>query len=129
MVELESEVLRVGVSKAPGAKQGETMPELSESCKKCGYWTRKKGDKFFKCYTSKCPANIRDNGRTPGPMSGIDRSYFVVYLDGTDGDIAVERRDPEWIKGFVKEYGQEEIAIVRGRLIKGFDSKVDLTRL
>ena len=60
-----------------------------------------------------------------------NKEYFVVYLDDTDGDIKIDRMDVNEIKEFVRLGGdyQDDMAILEGNLIKGFDSVIDLNRL
>jgi len=43
----------------PKCKEESTLKRLQESCKICGYLV-KNGKGFYKCYTSKGPAKIRD---------------------------------------------------------------------
>jgi hypothetical protein len=61
-----------------------------------------------------------------------DKSYIVVYLHETDGDIMVERKTGEEIRTFIKgrcQGFQEGITIIDGNLIKSENNKIDLSKL
>jgi len=58
-----------------------------------------------------------------------NQTYIVVHLTGTDGEIAIERRDVEWIRKSINMFGFYSLVIIDGDVIKGFDSKIDLSKL
>ncbi len=58
-----------------------------------------------------------------------DKTYLIVCLRETDGDPEILNLSGQSVREFAKRWGHESFAIIEGNLIKGFDSKFDLTRL
>jgi 3-polyprenyl-4-hydroxybenzoate decarboxylase len=60
---------------------------------------------------------------------GKEKTYLVFVVE-CDGDTTCQRMNGNQIRELVNKFQyQEDIAIVEGNLIKGFDSKIDLTKL
>ena len=57
------------------------------------------------------------------------KTYFVVLMRETDGDPEILRADGDFVRRIAADFGQEEIAILEGNLIKNFDTKMDLSKL
>jgi len=75
--------------------------ELKEVCKGCGYWTKDDNDPKYRCYTSSCPASIRDNKQSM-IAGGIleDKSYKSMDIDKLGKillDLIPEPTDREWL--------------------------------
>jgi len=55
---------------------------------------------------------------------------YLVFIEECDGDTTCNRMDGGQIRDLVEKFGsQDGIVIIEGNLIKGFDSKIDLTKL
>lgn len=109
----------VGAQVINGAGRAVTVKKECLDCKNL------MGDRAlhkYKCFTRNCPAWTEPELRKP-------KQYIVVYLDDTDGDPQVDHMTGHQIREFVKLFGHQSIAIIKGSLIKGFDSKMDLKRL
>ena len=58
-----------------------------------------------------------------------DKTYFVICVRETDGDPEILHLAGQSVRELAELLGQESIAILEGNLIKGFDSKIDLSEL
>jgi len=96
--------------------------KVKKECLDCKSLMGDKARHKYKCFTRNCPAWTKAEPRKP-------KSYIVVYLDDTDGDPQVDHMTGRQIREFVKLFGHEAISIIEGNLIKGFGSKIDLTKL
>lgn len=63
-------------------------------------------------------------------MKKKEKTYLVVQLTETDGDIIVKRMTGEEIRSLTKDSSEQiGMAIIEGNLIKGLDSVIDLRHL
>lgn len=55
---------------------------MKSICRTCCYWTGKKGDGKYKCYTSRCPAKIRDDKNRNNRVAKLLRIEGRKRLEG-----------------------------------------------
>lgn len=63
-------------------------------------------------------------------MKKKEKTYLVVQLTETDGDIVIKRMTGEEIRSLTQDSSEQiGMAIIEGNLIKGLDSVIDLRHL
>lgn len=58
-----------------------------------------------------------------------EATYLVVYMTETDGEPVIKRMTKKEILDRFGKEQSEEIAIISGYVVKGFDKKLDVGRL
>lgn len=81
-------------------------------------------------YMVEAKYTVRINQQKEAIMKKKEKTYLVVQLTETDGDIVVERMTGEEIRSLTKDSSEQiGMAIIEGNLIKGLDSVIDLRHL
>ena len=57
------------------------------------------------------------------------KTFLVVDLTGTDGEIQIQRMTAEQVQEYAKARDAGDFAVIEGQVVKGFDRKLDPGRL
>jgi len=64
-----------------------------------------------------------------GNMRKKEKTYFVMWITRTDEDYEMRHLNAQGVKELIDKIGQEGVIIFEGNLVKGPNSKMDLSKL